>query len=70
MNSQAKKTAVRCEFLILAWRPIHVSPTEDVKVKVGNGFTAVRTIIDDETVAGGGYVFAAGDFGSGKDEVA
>ena len=47
-----------------------MSPTENVKVKVGNGFTAVRTIIDDETVAGGGDIFAPGDFGSGEDEVA
>ncbi len=47
-----------------------MSPTEDMKVEVGNGFAAVRTVIDDEAVAGGGDIFAAGDFGSREEQVA
>ena len=37
---------------------------------MGNGFSAVGAVVDDESVACGGYVFAAGDVGGGKEEVA
>jgi len=49
----------------LAWWPGEVSSTEEVDVKMGNRFSAVGAVVDDEAVAGGGYVFAAGDFGGG-----
>ena len=38
-------------------------------MEVGDGFAAVGTVINDEAVAGGGYVFAAGDVGGGEEEV-
>ena len=47
-----------------------MASTEEVDVEMGNRFTAVRAVVDDEAVAGGGYVFAAGDVGGSEEEVA
>lgn len=47
-----------------------MASTEEVDVKMGNRFTAVGTVVDDEAVACGSYVFAAGDLGGCKEKVA
>ncbi len=39
-------------------------------MEVRNGFATVGTVVDDESVAGGGYVLAAGDLGGSEEEVA
>jgi hypothetical protein len=54
----------------LAWRPVEVSSTEEVEVEMGDSFAAVGAVVDDEAIAGGGYIFATGDVGSGEQEVA
>ena len=47
-----------------------MASTEEVDVEMGDCFAAVGTVVDDEAVAGGGYVFAAGDVSGGEQEVA
>ena len=47
-----------------------MASTEEVDVKMGNGFSAVGTVVDDESVACGSYVFAAGYVGGGEEKVA
>jgi hypothetical protein len=54
----------------LAWRPIEVASAEEVDVEMGDCFAAVGAVVDDEAVAGGGDVFAAGDFGGDEKKVA
>ena len=54
----------------LAGRPGEVASAEKVDVKMGNRFAAVGAVVDDESVACGGYVFAAGDFGGDEKKVA
>jgi hypothetical protein len=47
-----------------------VASTEEVDMQMGDSFAAVGAVVDDKAVAGVGYVFAAGYFGGGEQEVA
>jgi hypothetical protein len=54
----------------LAWRPVEVASTEEMDGEMGDCFATVGAVVDDEAVAGGGYVFAAGDLSGCEEEVA
>ena len=42
-----------------------MASTEEMDVEMGDCFATVRAVVDDKSIAGGGYVFAAGDVGGG-----
>jgi hypothetical protein len=47
-----------------------VASTEEMDMEVRDCFATVGAVVDDEAVAGGGDVFAAGDVRGGEEEVA
>lgn len=55
--------------IFLARRPFEGSATKQVNMQVGNGFSTIRTIVDDETVARFVNSFLFGNRSSGQQEM-
>ena len=53
----------------LAGRPSERATTEQVDVQVGDGFSAIRAVVDDEAEARLGDALAACDVGGDEEEV-
>ena len=54
---------------ISAWRPGHVSPSQQMHVEVADGLAAVGACVDDESVARC-KLLLLGDLGGGDEELA
>ncbi len=55
--------------VILAGWPFERTSAEQVDVQMGNGFSAIGTVVDNDSIAGLGDAFFARDFGGGQEQV-